>query len=276
MVIWYPGDMASLLLDSKLITRVKIQKYTYKMVVCGDYTQCYYYKNQKIRQDKETFDIDGLHKCKKKAYVSNTTEEKKIKDRNIIRTKLNCQRLAKANAKEWKSFITLTYKENMTDVKQAKIDLNYFVKNIKKKKTDFKYIAIPEFQKRGSVHFHLLTNLSLTDTNIIVKQKTNDNFYDVKYWAKGFTSFENVTGDIKKIIGYIAKYMTKDCDDRLFDIRRFTSSQNLVKPVTEFISMRDNKQRKYLFDKIGNKEPIYTNTYYDAFGNEVIFMEFLE
>lgn len=267
---WYPCEFSSLLLDSRLITRVRLKKYSFKIVKCGDYLQVYFYSKPKAIQEVEKLDIDNLNK--KNTRATNTYD--KIEERNIIRTKLNCQRLAKANAESWKSFITLTYKKNMQDVAQAKIDLNYFIKNIKKVKKDFKYIAIPEFQKRGAIHFHLLTNLSLHDSNIVIKQKDNEKFYDVKYWAKGFTSFENVEGDIKKIVGYISKYMTKDCDDRLFNFRRFSSSQNLLKPVTEFISMNNSKNRKWLIEQLKNKELIYSNSYEDIFENEVVFNEF--
>lgn len=273
MAIWYPGEMGSLLLDSKLITRVRLSKYTYKIVKCGDYLQVYYYPNSRQHQSVEKLDIDNLSK-KKSRGVDNTKKE--IEHRNLIRTKLNCQRLAKSNAKEWKTFITLTYKENMQDVLKAKTDLNFFVKNIKKVKKDFKYIAIPEFQKRGAIHFHLLTNLSLQDDYIITKQKDNDKYYDVKYWNKGYTSVEVMTSDVKKIVGYISKYMTKDdCDERLFNFKRFTSSQNLIKPQTEFISMRDKTSRKYLISLLKDKECIYDDTYLDVFDNDVQFSEYL-
>lgn len=269
--IFYVGDLEPLLLDSRLITRVRLEKYSYKIIKCGDYLQVYYYKNPRERQNVEKLDTNTLHR----GSVS-SREVKHIEDRNIIRTKLNCQRLAKANAKDWKSFITLTYAENMEDVAKSKKDLEYFVKNIKKVKKDFKYIAIPEFQKRGAIHFHLLTNLSLQDNNIITKQKNNNKYYDVKYWNKGFTSYEDISGDVKKIVGYISKYMTKDnADDRLFNFKRYTASQNLIKPVTEFISMRDKTSREWLINYFKDKECIYNNTYVDDYNRPVEFFELL-
>lgn len=269
---FFKGDQARLLLDSRLITRVRLSKYTYKIVKCGDYLQVYYYSTPRTRQNVERLDIDNLSKHSRR--VDNTKKE--IEKRNIIRAKLNCQRLAKSNAKDWHTFITLTYAENMQDVAKAKVDLTNFIHNIKKVKKDFKYIAIPEFQKRGAIHFHLLTNLTLQDNNIIKKQKDNDKYYDVKYWNKGFTSIELMTGDIKKIVGYISKYMTKDnCDERLFNFKRYTSSQNLVKPEVEFVSMRDKTSRKWLFEQLKYKTPIYNDTYMDAFDNDVVFTEFL-
>lgn len=276
----------SYILDSRHITGVRFTPYDYKIVRCGDYVQVYYYANRKVKDNVKNLDTEDLRKSDsitaeeessitaEQEILTPETEQNKIADRSIIRTRINCQRLAKANVDDWKSFITLTYSENMQDIKKAKIDLNYFVKNIKKIKSDFRYIAIPEFQKRGAIHFHLLSNLDLQDNNIIIKQKSNKKYYDVKYWNKGFTSFELLKGDIKKIIGYISKYMTKECDDRLFGIRRFTCSQNLIKPKEEYVNTFNQNELEYLTKLLESKECIYENTYKDNLDNEVNYMEF--
>ena len=262
-------NLESILLDSRLITRVRFDKYNYKIVKCGKYLQVYYYKQAQIKETKKL----NINRLKK---ISSDNEEKTIRNNNIIRTKLNCQRLAKANSNEWKSFVTLTYSENIQNMAQAKKDLSYFLKNIQKIKKDFKYIAIPEFQKRGAIHFHLLTNLSLEDKNIVVRQKDNKKYFDIKFWNKGFTSFEMLDSDIKKVVGYISKYMTKECDNRLFAVKRYTASQNLIKPKEEYIDLNDKQQRDYFLKIIERKNCIYSNTYIDYSGNEVIFSEFIE
>lgn len=275
----------SLLLDSRLITGVRFKFYDYKIVKCGDYLQVYFYSKKQVKNDIKNLDINNLKKKNNQIEFDLTKNNKnnilnkdnnlnEIEHRNIIRTKLNCQRLAKANSKDWTSFITLTYAENMQDIKQAKIDLNYFIKNVKKIKKDFKYIAIPEFQKRGAIHFHLLSNLSLQDNYIITKQKNNENYYDVKYWSKGFTSIEILDNDIKKVVGYISKYMTKDCDSRLFGIRRYTSSQNLIKPIEDYINIEDQKHIEYFINLIQDKQCIYENIYQDNFDNDISFKEY--
>lgn len=270
-------NVCSLLLDSRLITRVRFDTYNMKIVNCNGYIQVYYYTNKKVRNNIKNLDIDNL-KNNLTSPGKNTTNDKsissEIEERNIIRTRLNCQRLAKANSKDWKSFITLTYAENMQDVLKAKTDLNFFVKNIKKVYKDFKYIAIPEFQKRGSIHFHLLTNLS-SESILIYKQIDNKKYYHIKYWNKGFTKVDFLKNDIKKIIGYISKYMTKDCDNRLFNIKRYTSSQNLIKPIEEYIDTT-SINNNYINKILKNKELIYSNTYLDNENNEVCFLEYME
>lgn len=271
---FFRGQLLSLLLDSRLITRVRFENYNTKIVEFGDYIQVYYYPYSK-HKNLEHFDIDNLKK--KSSNITGKILEDTMLSKNIIRSKLQCQRIAKANSNSWTSFITLTYSDNFTDLKSAKNDLSFFIKNIKKIKKDLKYIAIPEFQKRGAIHFHLLTNLSLQDNNIIIPQKDNPNYYDVKYWNKGFTSFENVTGDVKKVVGYISKYMTEDnCDNRLFGFRKFSTSQNLEKPKEYFISL-DHKysaERRKFNKLLKDYEIIYENTYLDNLNFDVNFIEF--
>ena len=285
----------SLLLDSSLITATNLKKYNYKVVCCGDYFQVYYYPNMNVRNSIDKLDINDLKKEKdlvlyqsfdfdddklKNICVEEQEEVKqekkslKILDRNIIRTKLECQRLAKANAKYWTSFVTLTYEENFTDISASKKHLHNFVRQVTRIKPDFRYLCIIEFQKRGAIHYHLLTNLSPQDNNIIVPQKSNKKYYDVKQWKKGFSGYEDVSGDIKKIVGYISKYMSKECDDRLFGVRRYSYSKNLDRPVTSYIDTSDSKQLEYLQRLLKDKTTIYENTYRDKYDDEVFFKEF--
>ena len=262
-------NLKRLLLDSSLITPVRFLEYDYKIVRCGDYLQVYYYEKIRCKDNIKDLDINSLKKCN-----NIITSSKEIRDDNIIRTKLNCQRIAKANCDKWNTFITLTYKENMTDIKQAKKDLEYFVTNIKKVKKDFCYMCVPELQKRGAIHYHLLTNLSLQDNYIIVKQKNNTKYYNVKYWNKGFVKVDFVSGDMKKIIGYISKYMSKECDKRFFGIKRYTYSQNLEKPVEEVLNVSNERDLDYLINLLSDKECIYNNSYQDLFNNTINFSEF--
>ncbi len=57
-------------------------------------------------------------------------------------------------------FFTLTFAENLTDVKKAYYIFRQFIKRLKRKvKKDIKYLAVVEFQQRGAVHFHVLSDL---------------------------------------------------------------------------------------------------------------------
>ena len=229
------------LLDSRLIIATKKELYNTKLIDCGNYVQVYFFKEKKIKKEKE----DSYELELKKRKAINTKEDKEktnkntlndnINKKNIIRSKFQCQRLAKANCNEWKTFITLTFKENLTDINISNKKLKYFINKIKRIDKDFKYIGVPEFQKRGATHYHLLTNIDIEDTRFIYSQEDNEKFKHIKYWLDGFTKVDNLKDDIKKIIGYISKYMTKDIDNRLFGHRRYFYSRNLVRPKINYL-----------------------------------------
>ena len=269
------------ILDSRLITPTLGKKYNIKLVECGGFTQVYFYKNTKYKKDKSDLE---LKKIKKKILNKNNDNENnlninsidnKIEMKNIIRSKLTCQRIAKSNLNIWRTFITLTFEENITDIKIANKSFSYFIDKIRRIKKDFSYIAIPEFQKRGAVHYHLLTNISIDDEKLIYLQQDNEKYRHIKYWRNGFTSVEQLEGDLKKIIGYISKYMTKDIDNRLFGYRRFFYSQNLVIPKSSYIDINDEKEYNIFQKKIQDKTLIYHNEYTSPYDdNSVSFLEY--
>lgn len=294
------------ILDSRLITTTKLQKpklndseksmlcqntnllnqYNIKVVDCGEYTQVYYYQKPKFKTKKtdetdlelKKQRIDNLFEKKKEEKLDLPWEldfEPKIEDRNIIRSKLSCQRIAKTNSTIWETFITLTIAENELDIKKANKKFNNFITIVRRHKKDFKYIAIPEFQKRGSVHYHLLTNISVDDENLIYSQADNPKFKHVKYWKHGFTKVDVMKNDVKKIVGYISKYMTKDIDNRLFGHRRYLYSQNLSIPKESYIDTNEKQDKDFYQQKIQDKELIYQNEYINPYdGSLVTFLEF--
>lgn len=284
------------ILDSSLITATSSRiKYDMKLIDLGDYVQIYLYENVKTKpNEKDTFDLELKKNKINLMFNDNQNKDKIIKlndhieFKNIIRSKLECQRIAKANMKYWKSFITLTFKENIQDINYTNKRFKYFIDKVKRVNKDFKYIAIPEFQKRGAVHYHLLTNLKV-DSDIIPKRPLKRLFnpssmtwkeltyYDIKYWNDGYSSAEELNNDCKKVVGYISKYMTKDIDNRLFNHRRYLHSTNLNLPKKSFIDMNDNNHFKFYKEKIQGADLIYQNSYINSYNNEeVIFLEYLK
>lgn len=102
--------------------------------------------------------------------------------------------------------LTLTYRENMTDFRQAGHDLRRFTRAVRTHLPGFLYVAVPEKQKRGAWHWHLavagrqdvqllrrLWRQIIGEGNIDVqKPKSGENRrlalvkYLGKYLAKGF------------------------------------------------------------------------------------------
>ncbi len=281
---------AAPLLDSSLISKYEdVERriiYDVKIIHCGDTYQIYKFDKTRSKENKRDRDIlpkvsikdidtDNLYK------PDRVEEVKPILLSNAIRSNLNCQRIAKANRDNWESFITLTFKENITDIAYANKIFNSWVSNVRKLKKDFKYIAVPEFQKRGAVHYHILSNLGKEDTNIVIPQKertekTKDltTLFDVKYWSRGFARVDFIKGDYKKIYSYICKYMTKDIDDKLFGKHRYFNSQNLNKPREEFLDLSNENDLKHFNDIINNSSIDYSSQYKDIYTDSNI--EFLE
>lgn len=283
---------AAPLLDSSLISKYEdVERriiYDVKIIHCGDTYQIYKFDKTRSKENKKDRDIPIIPKVSIKdidtdnLYKLDRVEEvKPILLSNAIRSNLNCQRIAKANRDNWESFITLTFKENITDIVYANKIFNAWVSNVRKLKKDFKYIAVPEFQKRGAVHYHILSNLGKENTNIIIPQKertekTKDltTLFDVKYWSRGFARVDFIKGDYKKIYSYICKYMTKDIDDKLFGKHRYFNSQNLNKPREEFLDLSNERDLKHFNNIINNSSIDYSSQYKDIYTDSNI--EFLE
>lgn len=280
----FTSTLNNTILDSSLITPTKqLIKYNVKVVNCNDFIQCYLYSTTKKRYENDnsynlkTLKMNSMIKnisfnssIKNKTNILNLKIKphllkninlyninylKSIEFKNIIRSKISCQLLAKCNLYSWKTFITLTYADNFTNIPLSRKHLQYFIDSIRRVKKDFMYICITEFQKRGAIHFHLLTNIDYNDSKLMYSQLDNSKYIHIKYWNYGFNSVEKITGDLQKIIGYISKYMTKDIDNRLFGKRRYTYSNNLIKPKYSYLNI-DNS---YYYNKFINSLKNYNS-----------------
>lgn len=268
----HPG---ALLLDSSLIFQTNSKNYDIKVIQCGDYYQVYYFKDKKIikdkniEKDKDISRVDTKYLHKKE---NSDIQDKIIDFKNIQRSKIQLQRLVKANEEEFKTFLTLTFADNIIDIETANNKLNTWLTKIRSIKKDFKYVCVPEFQKRGAVHYHLLTNLDIKqDNNIILQQLGKKTMYDLKYWSYGYTSVFSMK-DIN-VVGYISKYLTKDIDNRLWGKRRYMNSRNLRKPSITYLDT-DRLDEFIHYLGILDYKVTYNNTYLTKFNEEIEFKEY--
>ena len=275
------------ILDSSLIIQTKLKKYDVKVIDCGDYKQVYFYNKKFYKSMNQPFDdLELSKKRNEKEIIRKSRGLSEIEERNIVRSKLQVQRLIKSNMHLFKTFITLTFDQNkndidINDIKEANKKFNIFRTYIKKIKSDFLYVCVPEFQKRGAIHYHLLSNIDYNDFTLLSQQerkiynkkdKTWHVGRDMKGWKYGFSMVKSMS-DIN-IVGYLSKYMTKDIDNRLFGSRRYLNSRTLRQPRESYIDL-DNKHDVLLYLKnIASMREEYRNTYIDKFGNEVLFIEY--
>jgi hypothetical protein len=261
------------LLDSSLIRQTNNMQYNAKIIVCGDYIHLYLYDYMKTKKDKN---LCPIGQEKKKIIIddkSNIYKPKynEIREDNALRSKLSLERLIKANAKIFKTFITLTFADNISSIEEANNCFNIWRTRAKRLYPTLEYICVPEYQKRGAVHYHLVTNIPI-NSDLIALQEGKANQYDVKYWFYGFSSVFEIK-DIN-VVGYMSKYMTKDINNRLFGRKRYFYSKGLNIPKQTFFDTEDEKVTKYVREILLNKRLNYHNIYLDKFTEQKI--EFFE
>ena len=231
--------------------------YDTKIKVMNDLVEVFEYSDPiKVLKDGKSEPIK-----KRKSYLKQEKGTGDIRTDSLNRSFSRLMDLAITNHKEFKTFITLTFAENVTDLDFANKCFNNFTSIVRRVYPNFKYLGVPEFQKRGAVHYHLMTNLDLT-SDIIELQENHVNMYDVKYWKHGFTSvFDlNLTDDNFSIALYLAKYFYKDIDKRLFGRRKILASRNLKNPdVVKVDSKEIEKIDKYIKNKQLEKQKTIFN-----------------
>lgn len=135
-------------------------------------------------------------------------------------------------------FLTLTFAENITDVKAANGEFTLFNKRLsyylyQEQKNVLKYVCIPEFQKRGAIHFHVLYfNLPYVDIKKISQ-----------IWGQGYAFIEGIkeTQNIEDFAKYVCKYMNKHnskgednyqiyLDKEMLNQKRYFASRGLNRP----------------------------------------------
>ena len=139
-------------------------------------------------------------------------------------------RLVDCNFDSNTKFMTLTFKDNVQDVKTKNYEFNKFIKRLNfyiyhEKKQKLKYVAVWERQKRGAIHYHVV-------------------FFDLPYiknnelrniWGNGFVKINKIDVDSIDNRGrYVSKYFTKDIDEKEYKVKSFFKSQNLKIPILKY------------------------------------------
>jgi len=148
-------------------------------------------------------------------------------------------RLISVNYEEQTKFLTLTFKENITDVEITNPLFNQFTKRLRRyldkqhSGVELKYIAVWERQKRGAIHYHLV----LFSFPYTQKKKLQE------IWGHGFVQVNQVDHENPHAIGnYISKYIAKEFNlweasqnaiHGMKNKKRFFKSESLKLPITE-------------------------------------------
>lgn len=148
------------------------------------------------------------------------------------------------NCNDFDFFVTLTFNKNKIDRlndNETRKSFGNFIKDLKRYYFNMIYVAVPEYHKKGGLHFHLLvgkvtaSELGLVDSGKVVKNGRckGQVIFNVTKWKNGFSTATRVL-DNNAVKYYLSKYLTKGkVDPRFFNKKRFYVSQNIERPVIE-------------------------------------------
>lgn len=100
-------------------------------------------------------------------------------------------------------WVTLTYRENVTDTKKVYDDFKAFIKKLRRHVggSDLQYIYVIEPQERGAWHIHLLLKL-MSENHLYIENEIVS-----KKWGHGFVNVKRLKED-DNIAAYVSAYLS--------------------------------------------------------------------
>lgn len=151
-------------------------------------------------------------------------------ENSLSRTRIRLYRLVSSNLDYCDglhpTFCTLTYARNESNRKVASRELRlYHLRLSYHTGKHIRYIAIPEFQKRGAIHYHIIYfNLPFVPVEVLAK----------KIWGNGNVDI-HCLDQVRNTSAYAAKYITKETlDARHKGHRILITSRGLRQPITVY------------------------------------------
>lgn len=134
-------------------------------------------------------------------------------------------------------WITLTYKENMTDTKKLYIDFKNFIKRFKYKYGSIEYIVACEPQSRGAWHLHCIIIFSAVAPFI-------PNSVVEELWQHGFTKTTKLD-NVDNVGAYLTAYLgDMELDDFLSSGVSFNNI--VVKEIDKIEDIKLDKPKKFV------------------------------
>lgn len=216
------------------------------------------------------------------AVLDEATEQEKSKrletrKRSAYQSKARLRRLLNANAGQWHDpitnyafkpvFVTYTFQENITDITRANKIFTIFTKRLnyeitRKKESYLKYVAVPEFQERGAVHFHVLYfNLPKRDYLFSTIRRL---------WREKQLKVV-VINNVRNIGGYLSKYFTKqNGDERMKGKKKYFASRELLQPKV----VMDEQKIDEVMNGLDEKQKVFEQKYNNAYAGEFTYSVF--
>lgn len=227
------------------------RKNTYlKVIATGSVFEIYEYEKMPVMPSEKRKKNKGMVKEEFDAKYGEIEFDNTLTDRqnNMHKSKNNFRRLITANFDADSKFITLTFEDNITDVKEANYEYMKYIQRLRYRYgKDFKYATVIQFQKRGAVHYHMMSDLPY------IPQKELE-----KIWGHGFVGINKIT-HVDNVGAYMIRYMAEDMTDtRLMGEKSYMTSKNLDRPI-EFVG--DKAEEIIKMYGLEQKNTVYNSHY---------------
>lgn len=239
-----------------------IERVTKKIIQSGDIIEIYEYSEGYLKGYTLT-----ENELNNRTGTESNPDDTDSRERSLKRAKRDLRRLINANHGQYgdqftSKFLTLTFGDNVTDLKVANYEFTKFIKRLNylvfgTKKANLKYTCVVEFQKRGAVHYHVIIyNMPYLKANDIAN-----------VWGNGFIKINNID-DIDNVGAYVSEYLGQAekgqghdiGDDRLQGKKSYFSSRGLFKPI--------EITNKKVVEQVASALPENLLTYSAVFQNE--------
>lgn len=235
-----------------------MSSYKEKVIISGNVIEVYKYENDVIYGYKD-------NKKKVKGRTSEATEEdKKInRDKVCSRAERDLRRIINSNYIQGSSrFVTLTFRDNIQDLKWANYEFTKFVKRWQYKLGyKLQYSAVIEFQKRGAIHYHCIFYNIPQKLNLPVLR-------DI--WGYGSVNVKRIE-HVDNVGAYMVKYMSKNSnDERLEGQKMYFNSRGLRKPE----EIKEPEIVAALVGSLRNQVPKYENTFSNDY-NSIQYKQYI-
>lgn len=174
------------------------------------------------------------------------------------RMRAQIRRLALANFDNRSRFVTLTFARNVTDLDEANGEFKRFIQRMRYRFGEFRYMAVIEFQKRGAVHYHVMTDWPF------VRQSELG-----QIWGQGYVKVNRIDR-VDNVGAYMVKYMTKDLsDDRLKGRKAYLLSKGLNHP-----RLYRGVEARAVLKALEGKEVVFSRRYTTEYQGNTVYEEY--
>lgn len=247
--------------------------YQHKLILSGNIAEVYTYEGSFFRRN-----FGVLRKPRPKDDLEDIVDRtQEYMSRGAHRARSMIKRLIYANFdKPGTTFLTLTFDDDRvpfdtTDILASDLYFSAFRKRLARLIPTVRWVCVPEYQKRGAVHYHMVTDAEIKPIKKNNFRKKDNIFYDARIngdllsdvWDGGFIGVQPISGEIIQTSQYISKYLRKGRHDVIG--RSYRTTTNLTRP-TVLYSNRGSDLSSY--GLLGGS-PLFTSNYVDKGGSNI-------